>query len=78
MMFGEAMDWKKWFWERNEATWDRAIRVVAGLVLYYVFLSGYVSGWISYIILLLSVIGIVTGLIGHCLIYVLLGIKTSE
>jgi len=72
------MDWKKWFWETNESGWDRTIRLVLGVILLYVFYKGFVVGWLNYVVLLLSIIGIYTGLVGHCLIYTILGIKTSE
>jgi len=78
MMLGEIVDWKKWFWERNEAGWDRALRIIGGLVLLYIFLQGYLSGLVNCVVLFFSVVGIVTGLIGHCLIYVILGIRTNK
>jgi Protein of unknown function (DUF2892) len=55
----------------NEGTIDRALRVLAGLVLIALTLTGTIGawGWIG-------VVPIATGLIGWCPAYTLLGIKT--
>jgi hypothetical protein len=55
----------------NEGTIDRALRVLAGLVLIALTLTGTIGawGWIG-------LVPIATGLIGWCPAYTLLGIKT--
>jgi hypothetical protein len=55
----------------NEGTLDRALRVLAGLVLIALTLTGTIGvwGWIG-------VVPIATGLIGWCPAYTLLGINT--
>lgn len=55
----------------NEGTIDRALRVVAGLALITLALTGLFSpwGWIG-------VIPLATGLIGWCPLYTVLGINT--
>jgi hypothetical protein len=55
----------------NEGTIDRAVRVLAGLVLIALTLTGTIGvwGWIG-------VVPIATGLIGWCPAYTLLGINT--
>jgi hypothetical protein len=55
----------------NEGTLDRAVRVLAGLVLIALTLTGTIGvwGWIG-------VVPIATGLIGWCPAYTLLGINT--
>jgi len=55
----------------NEGTIDRALRIVAGIVLIGLALAGpkIVWGWIG-------VIPLVTGLVGFCPLYRLLGINT--
>jgi hypothetical protein len=55
----------------NEGTIDRAVRVVAGLVLIGLALMGTIGawGWIG-------VVPLATGLIGWCPAYTLLGIDT--
>jgi hypothetical protein len=56
---------------KNEGTLDRALRIVAGLVLLALAATGTVGswGWIG-------VVPIVTGAIGWCPLYSVLGIRT--
>ena len=56
---------------RNEGSIDRVLRIVAGLVLIGLTLNGTIGmwGWIGVVTLL-------TGVIGWCLVYTVLGIKT--
>lgn len=55
----------------NEASWDRIARVVVGLGLIGATLGGVIGawGWIG-------VLPVVTGLVGFCPAYTLLGIST--
>ncbi|MBX3603798.1 MAG: DUF2892 domain-containing protein [Piscinibacter sp.] len=55
----------------NEGTLDRALRVIAGLVLIALTLTGTIGvwGWIG-------LVPIATGLLGWCPAYTLLGINT--
>lgn len=55
----------------NEATWDRAVRVVAGLLLIGLAVTGKIGLW-GYV----GVVPLVTGIAGHCPVYSLLGINT--
>lgn len=57
--------------KRNEGTIDRAVRVVAGLTLIALAATGTVGAW-GYI----GVIPLLTGAIGLCPLYSLLGINT--
>ncbi len=61
----------------NEATWDRVVRVILGLILaYFGFFSMGGTGGI-----ILGVIGlvlIVTGVVGFCPAYRLLGFSTKK
>lgn len=60
---------------RNEATWDRAARVVLGLALIVAgvwWLSG-TWGWVA---IALGLILLVTGIVGFCPLYRLLGLCT--
>jgi len=71
------MDIVKLLLERNEATWDRLLRVVVGVAIIAAFTFGIVGAdLVGYIILLIGLIGIFTGISGHCLVYTLLGIST--
>ena len=56
---------------RNEGTVDRALRIVVGLVLIALTLNGTIGvwGWIG-------VVPVLTGAIGWCPLYTVLGIKT--
>ena len=57
----------------NVGTIDRALRIVAGLVLLGLFASGWIGTW--------GVIGLVplaTGLLGFCPLYQVLGIHTCR
>jgi O-antigen ligase len=55
----------------NEGTLDRALRIIAGLVLVALALTGTIGawGWIG-------VVPIITGALGWCPAYTLLGIST--
>ena len=57
--------------QTNEGTIDRALRIIAGLVLIALALTGTVGawGWIG-------VVPLATGLIGWCPAYTLLGFST--
>lgn len=56
---------------RNEGTLDRALRIVVGLALIALTLNGTIGvwGWIG-------VVPVLTGAIGWCPLYTVLGIKT--
>lgn len=56
---------------RNEGSIDRVLRIVAGLILIGLTFNGIIGmwGWIGVVTLL-------TGVIGWCLVYTVLGIKT--
>lgn len=56
---------------KNEGTLDRTLRVVAGLVLLALAISGTVGLW-GYV----GILPLVTGLLGWCPVYSVLGIKT--
>ncbi|WP_394730834.1 DUF2892 domain-containing protein [Altererythrobacter sp. GH1-8] len=58
---------------RNEGTVDRVLRVIVGLVLIALALTGTFSpwGWVG-------VVPLVTGLVGMCPIYSLLGVSTCK
>ena len=56
---------------RNEGTIDRALRILAGLVLLALVFTGPQTawGWIG-------LVPLVTGLVGYCPLYAVLGIRT--
>ena len=55
----------------NEGTLDRALRVVAGLVLIGLAATGTVGAW-GYI----GIVPLLTGAVGMCPLYAILGINT--
>jgi hypothetical protein len=58
-------------WEINEATWDRALRVLIGLAIVSLVFVGPRTPWAF-----LGLVPLVTGVLGHCLVYKMLGIST--
>ncbi len=59
--------------KKNMASWERAARVIVGLILIALTLTGTIGlwGWIG-------VVPVVTGLVGSCPLYSILGIKTCK
>ncbi|MBX3658793.1 MAG: DUF2892 domain-containing protein [Ramlibacter sp.] len=57
--------------KRNEASWDRVLRVVAGLALIGAAAEGAIGAW-GYV----GVVPLLTGAVGMCPLYSLLGIST--
>ncbi|HET9386743.1 MAG TPA: DUF2892 domain-containing protein [Gemmatimonadales bacterium] len=60
----------------NEASWDRALRVVAGLALLYLGWTGVVGGTLGWILKVGGFLPLVTGVIGWCAVYELFGVST--
>ena len=62
----------------NEARWDRALRIVVGLVMVYLGWFGSGEGLWAAALRIFGFIPLVTGVIGWDPVYALLGIKTSR
>lgn len=62
----------------NISTVDRLLRIIAGVLLGILFVSGLLSGALAIIILVLSIIMLATGLLKFCLVYAIFGISTSK
>jgi hypothetical protein len=62
----------------NESGLDRVIRIVLGLILLVLFLTGSVTGAVGVIFVILSAILLITGAIGFCPLYALLKISTKK
>jgi len=60
----------------NEAGWDRALRVVAGVVLLYLGWAGVVGGTLGWVFKVGGFLPLATGLVGWCAVYELLGVST--
>lgn len=62
----------------NEASWDRILRVVAGIILLALSLANVVSGVLYVLFLIFGIILLLTGVIGFCPLYALLKIRTNK
>ncbi|MEN8040787.1 MAG: DUF2892 domain-containing protein [Actinomycetota bacterium] len=60
--------------KKNEASWDRVVRIIGGAALIIIGLTA-VEGFLVWLLPLLGVVFLVTGLIGWCPIYA--GLKTG-
>lgn len=61
----------------NEGTWDRVLRLLAGIVLGY---AAWViwPGALAIVSLVIAAIALVTGLVGWCAAYALFGFSTTK
>ncbi len=62
----------------NEANWDRIARVVLGIILLVLGLTGVASGVLGIILDVLGVILLATGLVGVCPLYMLFKFSTKK
>jgi hypothetical protein len=62
----------------NEATWDRIVRAVLGIVLLYLPLAGVTAGALGIVLGIVGVVLVVTGLVGWCPLYALLKFQTKK
>lgn len=60
----------------NEGALDRTLRVVAGLAVGWVFLTGTLTGVAAGVALALSLLLLLTGITGFCPLYALLHVST--
>ncbi|BDW81710.1 hypothetical protein MACH24_11480 [Erythrobacter sp. Dej080120_24] len=58
---------------RNEGTLDRVLRVIVGLVLIALALTGTLTPWGS-----IGIVPLATGILGVCPVYSLFGIRTCK
>lgn len=61
---------------RNEGTFDRVLRVVVGLVLLAAWAFGWWGGAAAVVLGVVGAVLVVTGAVGFCPLYRLLGIAT--
>jgi uncharacterized membrane protein HdeD (DUF308 family) len=64
--------------EKNVGTIDRAVRIIAGIALLAGFALNMVAAPLSYLVALIGLIALVTGVIGTCPAYSLIGMSTLE
>jgi hypothetical protein len=62
--------------EKNVGMIDRVVRIIIGIVLIAVFALNMVAAPWSYLVALIGVIALVTGAVGTCALYSLLGMNT--
>ena len=61
----------------NEGTWDRAVRFVVGLALAYVAWTMW-PGTASVVVGIISIVALMTGLVGWCPAYTVFGFSTKR
>jgi hypothetical protein len=64
--------------EKNVGTIDRVVRIILGIVLIAIFALNMVTVPWSYLVALIGLIALVTGAVGTCGLYSLLGMNTLE
>ena len=62
--------------EKNVGMIDRVVRIILGIVLIGMFALNMVTAPLSYLVALIGVIALVTGAVGTCALYSLLGMNT--
>jgi xanthosine utilization system XapX-like protein len=64
--------------EKNVGMTDRIVRIVLGLILIIVFALNYIPSPWSYLVALIGLILLVTGAVGTCGLYSVIGLNTLE
>jgi len=62
----------------NEASWDRIVRIVLGVVLLYLGWAGVVGGTLGVVFQWLGFVPLITGIAGWCPAYSLLKFRTNK
>jgi hypothetical protein len=62
--------------EKNVGMIDRVIRIIFGIILMYLFIGNMVAAPWSYLVALIGLILLVTGIVGTCPLYSILGMNT--
>jgi hypothetical protein len=62
----------------NEAGWDRALRIIAGIVLLYLGFGGVIGGTFGTIVGIVGFLPLLTGLVGWCPLYVPFHFRTNR
>jgi energy-converting hydrogenase Eha subunit H len=61
---------------KNVGMIDRGVRIIIGIVLIAAFALGWVAAPWSYLVALIGLIALITGAVGTCALYSLLGMNT--
>jgi hypothetical protein len=62
--------------EKKVGMIDRVIRIILGIILLYLFVVNMVAAPWSYLVALIGLILLVTGIVGTCPLYSILGMNT--
>jgi hypothetical protein len=62
--------------EKNVGMIDRVVRIIIGIVLIAVFVLNMVAAPWSYLVVLIGLVALITGAVGTCALYSLLGMNT--
>ena len=55
--------------KRNEASWDRVIRVLLAALFAYLYFAGIVTGGLGLLLLVVGIVFAVTAIAGYCPLY---------
>jgi len=64
--------------EKNVGMIDRVVRIILGIALIAVFVLNMVAVPWSYLVVLIGIIALATGVFGTCALYSLMGMNTLE
>lgn len=64
--------------EKNVGMIDRVVRIIVGIALLVLFALKMVAAPWSYLVALIGLIALVTGAVGTCALYSLIGMNTAE
>lgn len=64
--------------KKNVGMIDRAVRVIAALVIFGLYFTGSIGGTLGAILLVFAVIFILTSLLSSCPLYTLVGLSTKK
>ncbi len=64
--------------KKNMGLADRALRLIAAIIVGILFLSGSITGTVGVILLLVAAVFLITATVSFCPLYTLLGINTCS
>ncbi|WP_081740523.1 YgaP family membrane protein [Aquimarina pacifica] len=64
--------------KKNVAKVDSLIRIMGGILIAYLFYNDYIPGTLGILLMTISAVLVLTGFMGWCPLYSLLGFRTSK
>ncbi|MEL0454599.1 DUF2892 domain-containing protein [Flavobacteriaceae bacterium SZ-1-7] len=64
--------------KKNMGTADKAIRILAAIVIALLYYFDAISGTLAYVLMALAIIFLITSFVNFCPLYKVFGIKTSK